>query len=455
MIKIYPYPKELASNNEYTVTVREITQSEAQQVICYHASVIRSCIQSDKSHIDPESLHKQEMAFALFESDFSSPVEVTVINNVSLCESVKLRPVSYDIPLTKQGNTVKFIIDKPIKLSVEFDDDIYHNLFLFAEAPETDTPDLNSDNVICFGAGVHDAGIITIPDNGILYLAAGAYVYGRIDTRDAKNIKICGRGVLSGAKMIHDMNVGRPPLVNIADTSGITIEDVIILDGSGWTTAFFRCQDVYINNLKQISYYYNGDGLDICSCKNFLAENIFIRNSDDCISVKGHGFDNENITVRNSVLWNDLAHSMLIGPESPPEKYSVFKNILFENIVVLDVEQHNPDFMGVMALMCTDNATFRDITWRNIRIERMEYGKLFFARYQTLYGKGVGKAMQNITLENIYFNGPLTLKSPILGLDSEHIVSNLVIKDLYINGRKQTEIEPFFETNEFADVKFE
>lgn len=455
MIRKYPFPEELEPNREYSVSVREAGSSKALNLVCYNAPVCRTCLGQERWRSGPESERRNNMAFVSFESDFSSPVEVTVTNNISLSESVQIRPSSSKINYIKDNNTVKFIIEKPTKLSIEFDNDMYHNLFLYAEAPETDIPDKNDDNVIYFDAGIHEQEIIELKDNQTLYLAPGSYVYGRIEVTEARNIKICGRGVLSGAKMPHEPDAFRPNLVKLSNTDGIVIKDVILLDGPGWTSAYFHCKNVYIDNMKHITNYYNGDGLDICSCQNFLAENMFLRDFDDCISIKGFGTDNRNITIRDSVFWNDCAHSMLIGPESPVDKYSVFSDILFENIVVLNSQEHNPDYIGIMAMMCTNNATFKNITWRNIEIEHMEYGTLISARYQTCYGSCIGKSIENIHFDNIKFNGTIMLKSPVLGFDEEHKISDFVIKDLYINGRKQTDAMHYFETNEFTDMRFE
>ena len=127
MIKKYPFPEELEPNREYSVSVREAGSSKALNLVCYNAPVCRTCLGQERWRSGPESERRNYMAFVSFESDFSSPVEVTVTNNISLSESVQIRPSSSKINYIKDNNTVKFIIEKPTKLSIEFDNDMYHN----------------------------------------------------------------------------------------------------------------------------------------------------------------------------------------------------------------------------------------------------------------------------------------------------------------------------------------
>ena len=52
-------------------------------------------------------------------------------------------------------------------------------------------------------------------------------------------------------------------------------------------------------------------------CRNVTIDNVFMRNSDDCAALYNHRWDwrggSSDITVKNSVLWADIAHPINIG----------------------------------------------------------------------------------------------------------------------------------------------
>ncbi|NJK86231.1 MAG: hypothetical protein HC906_09925 [Bacteroidales bacterium] len=70
------------------------------------------------------------------------------------------------------------------------------------------------------------------------------------------------------------------------------------------------CDNVKVNNVKQLGSQGSTDGADIAGSKNILIENCFFRNGDDCIAIKSldlrsHGSatldfsqDVENVEIR-------------------------------------------------------------------------------------------------------------------------------------------------------------
>lgn len=100
--------------------------------------------------------------------------------------------------------------------------------------------------------------------------------------------------------------------LRIVNSKNVTIEGVISTQcptgGSDGVT---------IRNVKVISSYGWGDGLNIFASNNVLYDGVFCRNSDDCTTVYGTrmGFTGgcKNITMQNSTLWADVAHPIFIG----------------------------------------------------------------------------------------------------------------------------------------------
>lgn len=45
-----------------------------------------------------------------------------------------------------------------------------------------------------------------------------------------------------------------------------------------------QCDLVELTNVKSISYYGWGDGMDVFSSSNVILDGVFCRNSDDCVA---------------------------------------------------------------------------------------------------------------------------------------------------------------------------
>ncbi len=70
-----------------------------------------------------------------------------------------------------------------------------------------------------------------------------------------------------------------------------------------------------------------------------LIEEVFMRNSDDCIAIYCHRWDFygdcKNVIVRNSSLWADVAHPILLGTHGNPEpgKGETLENMIFQTLI--------------------------------------------------------------------------------------------------------------------------
>ena len=82
------------------------------------------------------SVQKASMAYF----DFSGTVEVSVTSNKGAINKARIRPLSYGIEPKINGNTISFSLSNPANLSVEINDDIFHNLHLFANPIEKNKP---------------------------------------------------------------------------------------------------------------------------------------------------------------------------------------------------------------------------------------------------------------------------------------------------------------------------
>ena len=433
-------------SSDYRVEITE--NGTAMNAVCQQAKVRERLV--DEGYMRE---FVRIMSYCLFTADFSSPLTVRVTPS-SPFRTCRVRPETAGV--TVRSDCVEIRLEKPARLSVEFDENVHNNLFLFADAAEADRKPAEAENLICYEPGVYDAGEIVLTEGQTLYLAGGAYVYGHV-TAKGDNITICGEGVLSGEKLNHDVNKPRRQLISMTHCKNPVVRDVTLLDSPGWTLCTTWCRNVTIDNIKEICWNENSDGLDICGTSDVLITNVFLRNADDNISVKGRkpsgdsDGDCRNIICRDCVFWCDKAHNMLIGPEADAERDCVFEHITFDRIYCPYHFEYSETYQGVMAIFCADNCAIRDISWSNITVEDIVYGRLISIIYTTVFAKCYGRSVDNIRFSHIDYRGRRMFLDRIRGLDENHRVTNVTLEDVSVCGVKQTGEDNNFRINGFTD----
>ncbi len=424
---IYPIPESEAVSGEYSVTVQTEKDPTPRPVGCYTAKVTTGSTDSDTVVLT------EVMSFCYFDYDFSSPVILTVTPKERKA-AAKVLPESAGVECSYADGTLTAVLTEPVKLSVEFDGDIYHNLFVFANRIDADAPEEGDPSVIYYGPGVHDAGEIRLGAGETLYIAGGAVVYGYVAADGADGARIMGRGILDGSKIPHGRNEARKHAVYIVDSNDFAADGIIIRDSSTWTFVLERCKNAAVTDLKEICHNFNSDGFDIVSCRDVLIDGVFVRNYDDNISLKAYGdYDCRNITMQNSVLWADRAHNMLVGPEAKSADFkNLFSNVTFKNIDVL-----RTTLSGAMGLACSDSAVFDDITWEDVRIERTANGRLLNFRFTSEYGSKLGTEIRNVYIKNVSVKELPKAQNNIIGR-ADAPIRNLVIENFTLVGAPLT-----------------
>lgn len=427
-------------------------------------------------------------------------------------ENVEIRPKNLGITPVIQNGTIKFTLPKAAYFTVE----PYgrHNaLHIFADTMPDYNIDINDSNVIYFGKGFHDAGVINLKSNQTLFIDEGAVVFACVRAIDAENIKILGRGILDNSKnkevILFEQNVEnnnaainnatREHTVMLEYCKNILIDGITIRDSLVYNIRPVGCQGFTVKNVKLIgNWRYNSDGIDMHNCVDVLIEHCFIRTFDDCICVKGFDCyyeDNveaavkkamyrngkcydvfKNVLVRDCTLWNDWGKCLEIGAETRAEEIC---NIVFENCNIIHIEGHTLDCDNV------DYADVHDVIYRNINIEfddvipetliqtcdeetyqSREKDQNFVAgtivmvaEFHHEYSAGGTRRGKNhdFLFENIHVYGRQPIKLAFLGYDSDHKVSNVTIRNIYKNGELLKEIpsEDIY-VNEFAEnIKIE
>lgn len=300
-LSVYPSGNpRMPHNDDFTVRVRSIG-GEWQDLFEY------------KVQVDMDRIQDASMV----QFDMDEPVEVMVKKNNGNFSDVKIRPLERGISHSRFGDVIVFRLDKPEYLSVEFDGDRLHNLHLFANPVESETYTESNDSVMYFGPGIHRPGDLPnvqlrIRSNTVVYLAPGAVVKAKLLVDGAENVRITGRGILD-----HPIRG-----IEITDSRNVTVDGVTVVNPDHYTVFGGGSENIVIRNLKSFSTRGWSDGIDMMCCRNVTIDNVFMRNSDDCIALYNHRWDwrggSSDITVKNSVLWADIAHPINIGGHGDP-----------------------------------------------------------------------------------------------------------------------------------------
>lgn len=413
----YPAPEGAELMNDFTVKVRE-SGKDWKPIDTYLVQVDE--VQGNKHNVENASM-------SYF--DFSGEVEVSVTFHHGTIQTGRIRPLSYGIVPSIDGNTMTFKLDCPRNLSVEVNGDIFHNLHLFANPIDEKKPKKQKDkNLIYFGPGIHTfpGDTLNVPSGKTVYVAGGALVKGCIQVVNAQNVKILGRGIV-----IPERRAG----LRIVNSKNVLVEGVITTQcPTGGSDS------ITIRNVKSISSYGWGDGMNVFASNNVLFDGVFCRNSDDCTTVYGTrlGFTGgcKNITMQNSTLWADVAHPIFIGIHGDVESPEILENLNYINIDILDHKEKQLDYQGCLAINAGDNNLIRNVRFENIRIEDFRQGQLVNLRifYNEKYCKAPGRGIENVLFKDISYTGENAEVSMIIGYDKERKVKNIRFENLQING---------------------
>lgn len=411
-------PQEVSLNNDFTVKIRPKGKGKWVFVPTYLVKV---------DEVRGTTHHVENASMVTF--DFSGKIEIAVTYNKEKIDSACVRPLSYDIPFTIVENTVQFSLENPANLSVEVNGDIFHNLHLFANPIDTFKVDKKNPDLIYFGPGIHrfENGEFRIPSGKTVYVAGGAVMMGRMLIENVHDVKLLGRGIIDPS-----VKMG----IRIANSRNVQVEGLVATQ-----CATGGSDSVTIRNVKVISYFGWGDGMNVFSSKNVLFDRVFCRNSDDCTTVYGTrlGFEgpSSNITMQNSTLWADVAHPIFIGIHGNAEKPEILENLNYVNIDILDHKEKQLNYQGCMAINAGDENLIRNVRFENIRIENFRQGQLVNLRifFNEKYCKAPGRGIENVLFKNISYTGNRAEISVIEGYDAQRKVQNIRFENLRINGQ--------------------
>jgi hypothetical protein len=428
-IVIYPVPQELfyaRQNDDFTVQVR-VPGEEWLDLYEY------------KVQLDMDTKSTASMV----QFDFEGKIELRVKVNNGFVHDVKIRPLNNNIQPFVQDNIIYFSIDQPAKLSLEINGDRLHNLHIFANEPEKEIPNPQDNGVMYFAPGLHKpkdnpGDTFNIPSNTTVYLAPGAVIQGKFLCDKVENVRFIGRGMIlepqRGFEFTHSGNI---------EIDGITVVNPV-----HYTVFGGEVKGLKINNLKSFSNKGWSDGIDLMSCSDVTINDIFMRNSDDCIAIYTHRWnyygDARNYQVTNAILWADVAHPINIGLHGDTSfEGNVIENLHFSNIDILEHDEDDRNYQGCMAFTVSDHNLLQNVSFEDVRVENIQEGQLLNLRvvYNPKYSTGPGRGIKNASFKNIYYNGSGENPSIIEGYNENQNIREVTFENIVINEKKISNLE--------------
>jgi polygalacturonase len=412
---------------------------------------------------------------AWFAFSGSANVVVTVSQAVA---SYTLSPKRNPVPATVSGNTISFTLAGPRQLILRDVNALAEDLFLFADALETNPPQPGAAGVISVTARGADptgaassvaafqsavdsvaavgTGVVYVPagqyrigsqvllKTGVnLYLAPGAFVVippgssfvneTALPTLDAHNVTISGRGAIYGNSAQQTAQQWAAIAINVQQYN---VQDVMFMDTFTTPIKVAGIQNSGFSNVKIIAgSSHLSDGIDIEASQYVTVDHTFIYSTDDHIAI-GAGADIRstlesvnNITIKNSLFDHAGGHMISVCP---------FKGVPYIQNVVVDNCDHirGGEILAIYPMGGTNVSNF---TFSNLRFEQAtsKYMDVFCGDCTSWGAMNCGSPMgvmgyvhdvtlNNVTVDNIptngaIFNAPLSPSSDISAVNFNNV----------------------------------
>jgi polygalacturonase len=273
--------------------------------------------------------------------------------------------------------------------------------------------------------GTYLAGTIVLKDNITLHLGAGAEIRGTTDLAqyknldpfkdglgaevgtafvtviDAKNVTIEGKGTFNGngkavadAKSFKGEGWGfRPMLFRVVRSKDVIVRDVTFRDSASWTTNYFQCDGVRIENVKIDSHVAaHNDGINIDASQNVSIVNCDVDSGDDALVLKS----TSNVPCRNITATDCRLKSRQGAIKLGTESLGGFENIRVSKCEIRDTRN------GGIKILCVDGGKLKDVVIEDIVMDNVRT-PIFVrlgARLKT-FREGDPKKSAAGTLENV------------------------------------------------------
>lgn len=435
-IRVHAVPEGVTASNDFIVQARIAGSDTWSPLPSYSVNGAEQNLTRNEFNLYPITISSLDYN--------QGPLEVRAQYGAGVVQSATIRPTSLGIEATVEGDIISFTLDRHVDLMLEINNDKWQALHLLTNEIDDDAPNQDSENVWYFGPGLNngsayakvDGGNLTVPSDTTVYLDSGAFLTARLLFNNVSNSGIRGQGFL--------YNSPNGGAILIEGSSNILVEGVTSLNASGFSLTTGEAKNVHINRYRSFSSAGNGDGLDFFCSQDILAENCFLRNSDDTLAIYGHRWDyygeTRNITLRDSVLLPDIAHPINIGTHGDPESPETLSGIHISNIDILDHNEAQMWYQGCIAINAGDANHVQDVLVEDVRVEKITRGQLVNLRVMQngRWTTAPGSSIRDVTFRNLELDldrSEIVNPSQILGFNSTRNVQNVTFENLKVGGQ--------------------
>lgn len=404
-------------------------------------------VKANNKDIWVEDYNSSQAAFARFETD--GPVRISVYTD-SPVASCKIYPTSKNIAVTGIGTEkLTFDIAGPEKLYVEIPG--LPELYIFADAPETDKPAENDASYYYYGPGMHilDAPVILSGSKTNVYIDAGAIVKGCFEFKGKGTIK--GRGILDGT------GNGSDATVKTSSVQGVTVSDILLRScdnkpvlnnvTSTWTT---------IRDVKIMGFGTNSTGLRLHVPRNTHVYDSFIRTTKDCVIINSDSNYDIHSSFSGTTLYATTSGSAFVFGQ---ECKTVLGNVTVSDCDIIGAKGTSTVTgakHAAITICCDGPGPVQNITFENVRIGDkvsdsnltmiVTDGKKYLSSSSSYYGKP--GSIKGITFKNVIWENA-SVPMIFNGLSTGNTVSEITFTGCSVGGTPLVSTDAFT-MNEFV-----
>ena len=369
-----------------------------------------------------------------------SAPSTAVITASGTITSYSVSPTLAGVTASASGSQLSVSLPGPVNLVIHINSQ--PDLLLIATPAETETYTASGPNVVYYGPGIHDAGVISCTSDTTYYLAPGALVKGVFNMFGVHDVRIIGRGLIDGAT--YSGSVFSQPVIYANDASGVKVQGIGVRNANGVQSHYYNSDHIdvsYVNMLGGIVV--NRDGIDLDGAEDVTIRNSIIYSGDDSFGWHALGSGNDaigtvpnfpmaRVLADNIVIYNDVGGNVFRLGASFETDY--VRDLTLSNIYGLHWDE--AAFEGDIS----DYANIRNVTLENWVLTPNLPTVIQVALAKTQYTNPVSGyvpgTLDGLYLRNITATGASSTGFSILGYDSTHRVSGVSVEDVTLGGHQ-------------------
>ncbi len=249
--------------------------------------------------------------------------------------------------------------------------------------------------------------------------------------KNVSNARIYGRGEIDGSGFAimsplpgfteQSTEHPRRRVIELENSNDITIEGIIVKDGTGWTVDLTRSdtvtvQSIKVLNHKNIEYKLQNDGINSTSSSNTWINQCFVMTIDDAMCSKARYGDMENCLFSNNVNYTSAA-----GVKAGMQSVGNMRNIVFRNCDVI----HGRRGVGIDTREGLKPIT--GVVFNDIRVEELAStsgGTDNWIEFQTTYAPVSDIIVRRVT----------SLSNNKISLEGSYDITNVKFEGLVLSG---------------------